>query len=138
MNILGTSGFNVKDINPSTVTLDGVHAIAHVTRKVRRDPFPTATYVFVANQLHLPKGLSNVTLAGTLNNGTTMFSTSTAVLNIPYASQVAKGPLHRYMGGGTIYEALAKIEAKHPGRWRSPRASDAPGDPSRRIASRWA
>ena len=25
VNILGTSGFNVKEINPSTVTLDGVH-----------------------------------------------------------------------------------------------------------------
>jgi hypothetical protein len=115
VTILGTSGFNVKDINPSTVTLDGVHAIAHITRKVRRDPFPEATYVFVANQLHLPKGLSNVTLSGTLNNGTTTFKSSTAVLNIPYASQVAKGPLHRYMGGGTIYESLAKMEKRHPG-----------------------
>jgi hypothetical protein len=114
VNILGTSGFKVDDINPSTVTLDGVHAIAHITRKVRRDPFPTATYVFVANQLHLPKGLSNVTLAGTLDNGVTKFSTSNAVLNIPYAANV-KGPLHHYMGGGTIYEALSKIEQRHPG-----------------------
>jgi hypothetical protein len=115
VTILGTSGFNVNDINPSTVTLDGVHAVAHITRKVRRDPFPEATYVFVANQLNLPKGLSNVTLSGTLKNGVTTFNSSTAILNIPYASQVAKGPLHRYMGGGTIYNALAKIEVKHPG-----------------------
>jgi hypothetical protein len=115
VTILGTSGFNVKDINPSTVTLDGVPAVAHITRKVRRDPFPEATYVFVANELHLAKGLNNVTLSGTLNNGTTKFTSSTAVLNIPYASQVARGPLHRYMGGGTIYEALAKLEKKHPG-----------------------
>src|SRR5262249_1922361 len=116
VTILGTSGFDVNQINPSTVTLDGVHAIAHITRKVRRDPFPEATYVFVANQLHLPKGLSTVTLSGTLDNGTTPFTSSPAVLNIPYAAQVgARGPLHHYMGGGTIYKSLAKLEAKHPG-----------------------
>ncbi len=114
VTIEGTSGFNVKDINPSTVTLDGVHAIAHVTRKVRRDEFPIATYVFVADQLHLPPGLNNVTLSGTLENGLTTFSSSRAVLNIPDAGRVS-GPLHRYMGGGSIYRALSKIEAKHPG-----------------------
>ena len=115
MTILGTSGFNVNDINPATVTLDGVHAIAHITRKVRRDPFPMATYVFVADQLHLPKGLSNVTLTGTLNNGVTTFDSSTAVLNIPDAARL-KGPLHNYMGNGAgLYGRLSKIEAKHQG-----------------------
>lgn len=114
VTIDGTSNFNVDDINPSTVTLDGVHAVAHITRKVRRDEFPIATYVFVANQLNLPKGLQNVTLQGTLNNGVTTFESSRAVLNIPYASR-AKGRLHAYMGGGTIYRALSKVEAKHPG-----------------------
>ena len=67
----------------------------------------------MADQLHLPKGLNNVTLAGTLDNGVTTFVSSKAVLNIPYAASV-KGPLHSYMGGGTIYKALSKIEAKHP------------------------
>ncbi len=114
VTVVGTSNFNVNDINPSTVTLNGVHAIAHVTRKVRRDEFPMATYVFVANQLNLPRGLDNVTLQGTLNNGQTKILSSNAVLNIPYAANV-KGPLHSYMGGGTIYRALSKIEAKHPG-----------------------
>jgi hypothetical protein len=114
VTILGTSGFNVQDINPSTVTLDGVHAIAHVTRKVRRDEFPFATYVFVADQLHLHPGLNNVTISGTLKNGLTTFSSTKAVLNIPDAARVS-GPLHRYMGGGSIYKALSKIEAKHPG-----------------------
>ncbi len=114
VTVLGTSNFNVNDINPSTVTLNGTHAIAHVTRKVRRDEFPMATYVFVADQLHLKKGLDNVTLQGTLNNGVTQILSSNAVLNIPYAAN-ARGPLHAYMGGGTIYRALSKIEAKHPG-----------------------
>ena len=75
---------------------------------------PIATYVFVADQLHLPPGLNNVTLSGTLENGLTTFSSSRAVLNIPDAGRVS-GPLHRYMGGGSIYRALSKIEAKHPG-----------------------
>src|SRR5262249_12416629 len=111
--IPGTPGCHVKDINASTVTLDGVHAVAHVTRKVRRDPFPMATYVFVANQLHLPKGLSNVTLDGTLTDGTT-FQSSTAILNVPYASRVSGG-LQRYMGRGGVYKMLSRVEAKHPG-----------------------
>jgi hypothetical protein len=112
VTILGTSGFNVNNIIPSSVTLDGVHAIAHVTRKVRRDEFPMATYVFVANQLNLHKGLNNVTLDGTLTDGTT-FETSKAVLNVPYASQV-RGPLARYMGHGGVYKSLSRIEARHP------------------------
>ncbi len=114
VNVLGTSGFNVDQIVPNSVTLDGAHAIAHITRKTRRDPFPSATYVFVANQLPLHKGLNNVDLQGTLSNGEA-FQSSNTVLNLPYASSVAKGRLHRYMGGGTIYNALAKIEKKHPG-----------------------
>ena len=112
VTILGTSGFNVKNINPSTVTLAGVHPIAHITRKVRRDPFPQETFVFVANQLHLPKGLSNVTISGTLNDGTTKFSSSSAILNIPYASQ-AKGSIQRYMGKGSFYPFLTQLEKKH-------------------------
>jgi hypothetical protein len=114
VTILGTSGFHVQDINPSTVTLDGVHAVAHITRKVRRDEFPMATYVFVADQLNLAPGLNNVTLSGTLKNGLTTFTSSKAVLNIPNAERVS-GPLHHYMGGGSIYKALSRIEAKHPG-----------------------
>jgi hypothetical protein len=72
-----------------------------------------ATYVFVANQLNLPRGLSNVTLSGTLNNGTTTFQTSTAILNVPYAWQ-ARGPLAGYRGHFSAYKALSRIEARHP------------------------
>jgi hypothetical protein len=115
VTIVGTSGFNVNDINPATVTLDGVHAIAHITRKIRRDPFPMATYVFVADQLHLPKGLSTVTLTGKLNNGLTTFESSTSVLNIPYASQ-QKGRITKYMGNGAgLYQKLSQIEKRNPG-----------------------
>ena len=56
VTILGTSDFPVNDINPSTVTLNGVHAIAHITRKARRDEFPMATYVFVAEPVAPAQG----------------------------------------------------------------------------------
>jgi hypothetical protein len=125
VTIEGTSGFNVKDINPSTVTLDGTPAIAHITRKTRRDEFPFATYVFVANQLDLPPGLDNVTLSGTLQNGVTKFTSTTAVLNIPNSGSKVFGRLHAYMGGGTIYNSLKKIEAKHPGTVAIPSSSAA-------------
>jgi hypothetical protein len=113
VTIQGTSGFQVNQINPSSVTLNGVHAIAHVTRKVRRNEFPFATYVFVANQLNLHPGLNNVTIAGSLLNSTTTFQSSKAVLNIPDSARIS-GPLHSYMGGGTIYRALSKLEARKP------------------------
>jgi hypothetical protein len=112
VTVEGTSGFQVKQINPSTVTLDGVHAIAQVTRKVRRNEFPFATYVFPADQLNLPRGLNNVSLSGSLKDGTP-FQSSRAALNIQDSAR-ASGPLHRYLGGGSIYRSLAKLEAKHP------------------------
>ena len=61
----------MRDINPATVELDGVHAIAHITRKVKRDEFPFATYVFVADQLNLPPGLTTATLTGQTKSGVT-------------------------------------------------------------------
>ena len=80
--VFGTSGFPVSQINPATVELDGVHAIAHITRKVKRDEFPFATYVFVADQLNLPTGLTTATLTGQTFSGVS-FSSQKDVLNIP-------------------------------------------------------
>ena len=48
----------MSEINPATVELDGVKSIAHITRKIHRDEFPFQTYVFVADQLNLPSGLT--------------------------------------------------------------------------------
>jgi hypothetical protein len=112
VSIFGTSGFPVKDINPATVELDGVHAIAHITRKVRRDEFPFATYVFVADQLNLPAGLTTATLTGQTTSGVT-FESQRDVLNIPDSARVF-GRLKRYMGNASFYKALAKVEARNP------------------------
>ena len=114
VSIFGTSGFPVKDINPATVELDGVHAVAHITRKVKRDEFPFATYVFVADQLNLPPGLTTATLTGQTNSGVS-FSSQKDVLNIPDSAR-AFGRLKKYMGNASFYKALAKIEARNPVR----------------------
>jgi hypothetical protein len=112
VSIFGTSGFAVNQINPATVELDGVHAVAVIHRKVKRDEFPFATYVFVADQLHLPPGLTTATLTGQLKTGQT-FASQKEVLNIPGSAR-AFGTLKKKMGDISIYKALAKIEARHP------------------------
>jgi hypothetical protein len=112
VSVFGTSGFPVSSINPATVKLDGAAPIAHFTRKVRRDEFPFETFVFVANDLKLPAGLTPATLTGQTNSGAS-FETSKDVLNIPHSARVF-GQLKKYMGNASFYKSLAKFEAKHP------------------------
>jgi hypothetical protein len=112
VSIFGTSGFPVSEINPATVELDGVHAIAHITRKVHRNEFPFQTYVFVANQLSLPFGLTTATLTGETYSGFP-FKTQKEVLNLPDSAK-AFGRLKGYMGNASYYKSLAKLEAKNP------------------------
>jgi hypothetical protein len=113
VTVFGTSGFDVAQINPATVELDGVHAVAHINRKFRRDEFLNATYVFPASELsQQPVGLYPATLTGATYSGVP-FESSKAVLNIPFSARLF-GRLHRYMGGGSIYKALAKAEVRNP------------------------
>jgi hypothetical protein len=112
VSIFGTSGFPVSQINPDTVELDGVHAIAHITRKVRRDEFPFATYVFVADQLTLPAGLTTATLTGQTYSGLA-FESQRDVLNITDSARVS-GQMKKYLGNASFYKSLAKIEARNP------------------------
>jgi hypothetical protein len=112
VSVFGTSGFPVSSINPATVKLDGAAPIAHFTRKVRRDEFPFETFVFVANDLKLPSGLTTATLTGQTNSGVS-FQTSKDVLNIPHSARVF-GQLKKYMGNASFYKSLAKFEARHP------------------------
>ena len=112
VSIIGTSGFPVSQIEPSTVELDGVHAIAHITRKIKRDEFPFATYVFLADQLNLPAGLTTATLTGQTTSGT-LFQSQRDVLNITDSAR-AFGRLRKYMGDASFYKALAKVEVRNP------------------------
>jgi hypothetical protein len=112
VSIFGTSGFPVKNINPTTVELDGAHAIAHITRKLPRYEFPFATYFFVANQVNLPPGLTTATVTGQTKAGVT-FQSQETVLNIPNSAR-AFGQLKKLMGNASIYKALAKVEVRNP------------------------
>jgi hypothetical protein len=112
VSVFGTSGLPVSEIVPSSVELNGVKSIAHINRKVQRDEFPFQTYVFVADQLKLPFGLTPATLTGTLTDGAN-FETQKDVLNLPH-SALAFGKLKKFMGNATYYPRLAKIEAKDP------------------------
>ena len=84
-----------------------------INRKVKRDEFPFQTYVFVADQLNLPTGLTTATLTGQLKTGQS-FVTQKEVLNIPDSAR-AFGVLKQKMGNISIYKALAKFEARNPG-----------------------
>ncbi len=110
--VLGTSGFPVSQINPATVTLDGAPALAHIYRKLPHNEFLAETFVFRANQLSLPSGLTTATLTGQTNGGTT-FESQATVLNIPFTARLF-GRIKQYMGGGSIYGALAKVEKRNP------------------------
>jgi hypothetical protein len=112
VSIFGTSGFPVSQINPATVELDGVPSIAHITRKVQHNEFPFQTYVFVANQLKLPPGLTTATLTGQTFSGVN-FESQKDVLNLPH-SALAFGRLKKYMGNASFYERLSKLETTNP------------------------
>ena len=111
--VLGTSGFPVSQINPATVELNGAPALAHIYRKLPHNEFPAETFVFRANQLSLPAGLTTATLTGQTKGGTP-FETQETVLNIPFSARLF-GRIKQYMGGGSIYRALSKLEARNPG-----------------------
>ena len=94
----------MSEINPATVELDGVHAVAHITRKVKRDEFPFATYVFVADQLNLPTGLTTATLTGQIEQRCVVRHSQKDVLNIPDSAR-AFGVLKQKMGNISFYKA---------------------------------
>jgi hypothetical protein len=69
VSVLGTSGFNVTQIDPTTVRLGGAAPIAHFFRHVNRDSFLDETFIFRANQITLPRGFTTATLTGEIDNG---------------------------------------------------------------------
>jgi hypothetical protein len=109
--IFGTSGFHVNQIIPSTVTLGGAHPVFSFIRRVNRDQFPDETFVFRGTDVHLPRGITEATVTGSLTTGQT-FSTSTQVFNrnLSYYPHVR------------VAHELAK-EAVHPNRLEYPTAT---------------
>jgi hypothetical protein len=80
VTIFGTSGFNVNQIIPQTVTLGGAHPVFAFTRHVNRDQFLDETFVFRGTDVKLPRGIIEATVTGSLKNGQT-FATATQVFN---------------------------------------------------------
>ncbi len=85
VNILGSSGFNVAQIEPNTVTLGGAHPIFSFDHNINKDNWPDATFVFKADQVNLPAGKTEATVTGELTTGLT-FSSSVLVTNKTSAS----------------------------------------------------
>ena len=71
VNVFGTSGFDVNQIDSGSVTMAGATPVAHFTRHINRDHFLDATYVFRSDQLNLQPGTQNVALTGLYNDTAT-------------------------------------------------------------------
>lgn len=80
VTVFGTSGFDVTQINPATVTFGGAHPIFSYERFVNRDNFLDETFVFKGTDVNLPGGIIDAPITGTLKNGQT-FSSSARVFN---------------------------------------------------------
>ena len=89
-----------------------MHAVAHITRKVKRDEFPFATYVFVADQLNLPAGLDH------RHPDRPDQERRDVRIAEGRAQHPRLGPglraAEKYMGNASYYKALAKVEARNP------------------------
>jgi hypothetical protein len=110
--IVGTSGFNVSTIDPTTAQLDGAKPIANFIRKFPHLEFPVETFVFVGKDINLPAGYTTATFTAQTYSGQ-QISTSKQVLNIPFSAKVP-GRLHFLMDKGSVYPNLTKLEARNP------------------------
>ena len=111
--VLGTSGFDVTQINPATVSLDGAKPIAHTTRHFPHSEFLNAVYVFVGKDMNLPAGYTTATFTAQTFSGQEITS-SKQVLNIPFSARVP-GRLHFLMDKGSAYPGLGRLNARQPG-----------------------
>ena len=80
VSVLGSSGFDATGIDPATVRLGGATPISSFTKRVNRDEFEDATFVFRGNDIQLPPGINNAEVTGSTRDGKS-FATSTRVFN---------------------------------------------------------
>ena len=111
--VLGTSGFDVTQINPATVSLSGAKPIAHTTRHFPHSEFLNAVYTFVGKDINLPPGYTTATFTAQTFSGQQITS-SKQVLNIPFSARVP-GRLHFLMDKGSVYPGLGRLNARQPG-----------------------
>ncbi len=92
VTVQGTSGFDVTQINPATVSLDGALPIAQFTKRFPHSEFLNETFVFVGKDIKLPAGYTTATFTAQTYAGQQITS-SKQVLNIPFSAKVP-GRLH--------------------------------------------
>lgn len=86
VTVLGSSGFNVRDIDVSSVRFGGAAPAFSFIRKVNADQFADRTFVFRGPEVSLPPGFTTATITGNLlnqpANAPTTFSSSATVFNL--------------------------------------------------------
>lgn len=108
VSVLGTSGFNVQQIDPNSVRFGGAAPVFSFFRKVNNDQFLDVTYVFKGTDVVLPPGITNATITGSLTNGQT-FESSTRVFNRDYS----------FYPANEVAQAQGR-QAANPGRLQTP------------------
>jgi hypothetical protein len=86
VTVFGSSGFNVRNIDPASVRLGGAAPAFSYLRKVNNDQFIDRTFVFRGPDVTLPPGFTTATLTGNLLNqppgSPNTFSSSVTVFNL--------------------------------------------------------
>ena len=80
VNVFGSSGFDVTQIDPTTVTFGGAHPVLSFTRHINRDEWLDETFVFKGTDVQLPPGIIEATISGNLKDGRS-FASSSQVFN---------------------------------------------------------
>jgi hypothetical protein len=80
VTIIGTSGFDPTQIDPTTVRLGGAAPFTQFSRNVNHDDFVDETFVFRGYDISLPGGITPATVTGQLRNGQ-KFETTQLIFN---------------------------------------------------------
>lgn len=113
--VFGTFGFNVAQIDPSTVRLGGAAPVFDRISAVNRDQFPDRLFVFNGQDLDLPRGPQDAVLTAFLFDGTPVIAAA-RVYNQPGFSTP---PSNRY--GPTPLKPLAGPAGAGVNRLDAPR-----------------
>lgn len=112
VNVFGASRFDVNKIVASSVRLGGAAPIFSFTRRINKDPYLDATFVFRGTDVVLPPGIIDARVTGNLNDGTT-FDSVRRVFNRDYSfySNAAIAAQQRRQGGAITNAGESRVEA---------------------------
>ena len=129
VNVFGTSGFDVTQINPTTVTFGGATPSFSFTRHINRDEWLDETFVFKGTDVHLPRGIIEATISGNLQDGRS-FVSSSRVFNRDF-SYYSPGQVERCSGAQAanpdmLATPIPVLEGRRGPVRREPRSSRTP------------